>query len=131
MSLKIIVPYFFQNDPKNPIFVPYFLLEKSHISQNAQWATCIANVINSNNLFILYARTTDYGLKLLKVSGPFWNLIPNQIRRSQFVCSFRRNLKIHLKKQMQLMQPRGLNRTCPHIREKSTHSREVGLDELK
>ena len=21
-----------QNDPKNPIFVPYFLLEKSHIS---------------------------------------------------------------------------------------------------
>ena len=22
----------FQNDPKNPIFVPYFLLEKSHIS---------------------------------------------------------------------------------------------------
>ena len=24
-------PIFFQNDPKNPIFVPYFLLEKSHI----------------------------------------------------------------------------------------------------
>ena len=27
----IIVLYFFQNDPKNPIFIPYFLLEKSHI----------------------------------------------------------------------------------------------------
>ena len=49
MSLKflkrpIIVPYLFQNDPKNPIFVPYFLLEKSHIShiffQNDQWAAC-------------------------------------------------------------------------------------------
>ena len=25
-------PIFFQNDPKNPIFVPYSLLEKSHIS---------------------------------------------------------------------------------------------------
>ena len=28
----IIVPYLFQNDPKNPIFAPYFPLEKSHIS---------------------------------------------------------------------------------------------------
>ena len=28
----IIVQCLFQNDPKNPIFVPYFLLEKSHIS---------------------------------------------------------------------------------------------------
>ena len=28
----IIVPCLFQNDPKNRIFVPYFLLEKSHIS---------------------------------------------------------------------------------------------------
>ena len=27
----MIVPYCFQNDPKNPIFVPHFLLEKSHI----------------------------------------------------------------------------------------------------
>ena len=41
----------------------------------------IANEINSNNLFILNARTTHYGLKLLKVSGPkIWKLIPNQIR---------------------------------------------------
>ena len=28
----IIVPYIFQNYPKYPLFVPYFLLEKSHIS---------------------------------------------------------------------------------------------------
>ena len=27
-----MVPCLFQNDPRNPIFVPYFLLEKSHIS---------------------------------------------------------------------------------------------------
>ena len=32
LKCPIIVPYLFQNDPKNPIFVPYFLLEKSHIS---------------------------------------------------------------------------------------------------
>ena len=32
LKCPIIVPYLFQNDPKNPILVPYFLLEKSHIS---------------------------------------------------------------------------------------------------
>ena len=32
LKCPIIVPCLFQNDPKNPIFVPYFLLEKSHIS---------------------------------------------------------------------------------------------------
>ena len=38
----------------------------------------IDNAINSNNLFIINARTTHYGLKLLKGSGPkIWNLIPN------------------------------------------------------
>ena len=44
----------------------------------------IDNVINSNNLFIINARTTHHGLKLLKVSGPkIWNLIPNYIRSTQ------------------------------------------------
>ena len=39
----IIDPYLFQNDPENPIFVPYFLLEKSHISHiffKMLWAAC-------------------------------------------------------------------------------------------
>ena len=57
----------------------------------------IDNVINSNNLFIINARTTHYGLKLLKVSGPkIWNLIPNHIRSTQSVCSFKRYLKKYL-----------------------------------
>ena len=57
----------------------------------------IDNVINSNNLFIINARTTHYGLKLLKVSGPkIWNLIPNQIRSTESVCFFKRYLKKHL-----------------------------------
>ena len=43
----------------------------------------IDNSHNSNNLFIINARTTHYGLKLIKVSGPKkWNLIPKQIRDS-------------------------------------------------
>ena len=46
----------------------------------------IDNAINSNNLFIINARTTHYGLKLLKVSGPkIWNLIPNRIRSTRSV----------------------------------------------
>ena len=57
----------------------------------------IVNEIISNNLFILNARTTHYGLKLLKVSGPkIWNLIPNHIRSIQSGCSFKRILKKHL-----------------------------------
>ena len=57
----------------------------------------IDNVINSNNLFIINARTTHYGLKLLKVSGPkIWSLIPNQIRSTQSVCFFKRYLKKYL-----------------------------------
>ena len=47
----------------------------------------IDDAINSNNLFIINARTTHYGLKLLKVSGPkIWNLIPNRIRSTRFWC---------------------------------------------
>ena len=49
-----------------------------------------------NNLFIISARTTHYRLKLLKVSGPkIWNLIPNHIRSTQSVYSFKRIVKKH------------------------------------
>ena len=62
----------------------------------------IANETNSNNLFILNARTTHYGLKLLKVSGPkIWKLIPNQVRSTRSVCSFKQYLKNYL-----IAQPR-------------------------
>ena len=57
----------------------------------------IDNEINSNNLFIISARTTHCGLKLLKVSGPkIWNLIPNHIRSTQSVYSFKQILKKHM-----------------------------------
>ena len=51
----------------------------------------IDNALNSNNLFIYNTRTTHYGFKLLKVSGPkIWNLIPNQMRKCQSWNSFKR-----------------------------------------
>ena len=43
----------------------------------------IDNALNSNNIFIINARTTHYGLKLIKVSGlKIWNCIPKKIRDS-------------------------------------------------
>ena len=53
--------------------------------------------INSSNLFVINARTTHYGLKLLKVSGPkIWNSIPKHIRSNQSALSFKYYLKKHL-----------------------------------
>ena len=47
--------------------------------------------------FIINARTTHYGLKLIKVSGPkIRNCIPKQIRDSKSVNSFKLLLKKHL-----------------------------------
>ena len=41
----------------------------------------IGNSITMNNLFIPSARTSHYGLKLIKVQGPkIWNEIPSLIR---------------------------------------------------
>ena len=57
----------------------------------------IENLVNSNDLFILYGRTTHYGLKLLKVYGPkLWNLIPNNIRCKPSVYSFANHLKRYM-----------------------------------
>ena len=57
----------------------------------------IDNALNSNNIFIINARTTHYGLKLIKVSGPkFWNCIPKKKRDSQSANSFKLLLKKHL-----------------------------------
>ena len=56
----------------------------------------IENEVNSNNLFIVNARTTHYGFKLLKVGPKIWNHIPNFIRRNQSVHSFKKYLKNHL-----------------------------------
>ena len=43
----------------------------------------IDNSIATNNLFIQTARTTHYGLKLIKVQGPIiWNFISPVIRAS-------------------------------------------------
>ena len=54
----------------------------------------IDNSISTNNLFIPTARTTHYGLKLIKVQGPkIWNLISPVIRTSKSLNIFIKLLK--------------------------------------
>ena len=51
----------------------------------------------TNNLFIPSARTSNYGLKLLKVNGPkIWNSIPIGVRTTMSSFSFKKLLKDHL-----------------------------------
>ena len=48
------------------------------------------------NLFIPFARTTNYGLKQLKVNGPrIWNELPNNIKNITSLTLFLRNIKLH------------------------------------
>ena len=51
----------------------------------------------TNNLFVPSARTSNYGLKLMKVNGPkIWNLIPVVIRTTMSLPCFKRLLKEYL-----------------------------------
>ena len=55
-----------------------------------------SNQINSNNLFIPFGRTTNYGLKLIKVNGPkIWNTLPFDVRNIKSLCNFKTALKNH------------------------------------
>ena len=54
----------------------------------------IDKLITTNNLFIPTARTSHYGLKLIKVQGPkIWNEIPALIRSSNSSNNLKKNIK--------------------------------------
>jgi len=87
--LNLITPRNFQDWFK--------LCYKIHNHNTRSAIVDIENLVNSNKLFILYGRTTHYGLKLLKVSGPkLWNLIPNHIRSNPSAGYFVTHLKNYL-----------------------------------
>ena len=51
----------------------------------------------TNNLFIPFGRTTNYGLKLIKVSGPkIWNNLPLDLRNIKSFSNFKNSIKNHL-----------------------------------
>ena len=52
---------------------------------------------NTNNLAIPFGRTSNYGLKLIKVSGPkLWNSLPLDLRNLKSLDNFKASLKKHL-----------------------------------
>ena len=56
-----------------------------------------SELTETNNLFIPYVRTTYYGLKSIKVTGPkIWNNIPHNIKNIESRNVFIRTLKRHL-----------------------------------
>ena len=57
----------------------------------------ISNIVKSNNIFILGARTSFYGLRLIKVEGPkLWNALPKYICNNNSLISFVKCLKNYL-----------------------------------
>ena len=75
---KFISKCLSQETPEN--FHDWFKLNcDSHSHNTRSNITDINNITKSNNLFIRSARTSFYGLRLIKVEGPkLWNAIPNQ-----------------------------------------------------
>ena len=78
-------------------FHDWFILNTS----NHNHATC-ANatigeggvLVNTDNLFVPYARTTHYGRKSIRVKGPtIWDNVPYNIRSIEFRNTFKRELK--------------------------------------
>ena len=54
----------------------------------------INNSVTARTLFVPFARTTHYGLKLIKVQGPkVWNSLPPIIRNNTLINSFIKDLK--------------------------------------
>ena len=52
--------------------------------------------IHIKNLFVPYARTSNCGLKQLKVNGPrIWNELPNDIKNTTSLTPFLRKVKLH------------------------------------
>ena len=85
-----------KNTPSN--FESWFKLNHSvHSHRTRSNFNDVVNLEYSNNLHILYARTSFYGLKLIKVFGPkFWNSIPLHIRSAVNIKHFSKVLKLYL-----------------------------------
>ena len=82
-----IAPIHFQN-----WFVMSHTLHGYHTRSNVN----ITDGTKINNLFLPSARTTNYGLKQLKVNGPrIWNTLPNNIKNSSNLHAFLSKLKYH------------------------------------
>ena len=80
-----------------PIFDGWFKYSSSVHEYKTRSNYNINTEVFTNNLFIPTAKTSNYGLKMLKVNGPkIWNTIPNDIRASISFITFKKLIKNHL-----------------------------------
>ena len=69
----------------------------SHSYNTRSNYTDINNIVKSNNIFIHSARTSFYGLKLIKVDGPkMWNSLPNSLHNINSLKTLVKCLKDYL-----------------------------------
>ena len=77
-------------------FNQWFLLNRevhAHLTRSNFDNSCMG----TNNLFIPYGRTSNYGLKKVKVNGPkIWNSLPSDIRNNKSLIKFKNAVKIYL-----------------------------------
>ena len=72
----------------------YKLTSEVHNHNTRSKSIDIDNSITTRTLFIPIARTSHYGLKLLKVQGPkIWNNLPPLLRINDSLNSFIKELK--------------------------------------
>ena len=95
---KFIYKCLIQETPVN--FHDWFKLYcDSHSYNTRSNISDINNITKSNNLFIRSARTSFYGLRLIKVEGPkLWNALPKSIRSITSIQPFITNLKNYMVK---------------------------------
>ena len=94
---KFIYKCLIQETPVN--FHNRFKLNCDSHSYNTRSNISDNNITKSNNLFIRSARTSFYGLRLIKVEEPkLWNALPKSIRSITSIKPFITNLKNYVVK---------------------------------
>ena len=100
---KFVFDYLKKNVPSN--FNNWFNLVQNIHSHNTRSNVTINTVANSQTMSVTYSNLlqtkyvnlANYGAKMLKHCGPLlWNSLPEDIRMSESIYSFRKNLKLFL-----------------------------------
>ena len=93
---KFIYKSLIGDTPEN--FHEWFKLNcDSHSYNTRSNYTDINNIVKSNNIFISSARTSFYGIKLIKVDGPkMWNSLLNSLRNINSLKKIVKCLKDYL-----------------------------------
>ena len=92
--LKFIFKSICKLTPVN--FHDWFLMKHDLHCYGTRSAIYATSQVPLNNLHIPFARTSNYGLKKIKVIGPrIWNNLPNSIKNLSSFHIFCRSVKIH------------------------------------